>query len=78
MIPLALVVLAGAVLSYLVFAIPLRTRTARLAVTADRVPELERERDDFREQQDEARNRVTKLETTLEEEKRTTRPASKS
>ncbi|MDE0306733.1 MAG: DNA recombination protein RmuC [Albidovulum sp.] len=61
--------LAGAVISYFIFALPLRTKNERLAVTSDRVPELEEEIGNLRNELDEFRTRNTELETIIKEER---------
>ncbi|MDE0532008.1 MAG: DNA recombination protein RmuC [Albidovulum sp.] len=65
----ALSPLAGAVISYLIFSLPLRTKNERLAVTADRVTELEEEISNLRNRLDEFRTRNTELETIIKEER---------
>ena len=62
---LAPAVLAGTVLSELVLALPIQTRTVRLAGAADRVPWLERAADDLWRELEEVRTRNTDLKTIL-------------
>ena len=64
-IALILAPLAGAVVSYLVFALPMRTRAERLLVTANRVPELEEKISCLRTQLEKSRTRNTELETIM-------------
>ncbi len=68
--PLVLAALAGAAVSYLSFALPLRSRADRLAVSADRIPGLENENGDLRERAERLGAEKTRLEATLDSERR--------
>ena len=61
--------LAGAVISYFIFALPLRMKNERLAVNADRVPELEEEIGHLRKRLEEIGTRNAELETIIKEER---------
>ena len=62
-----LATLGGGLVSYLAFALPLRTQREGLRVTAQRVPDLEQEIAGLRARLEEAQRRCTEVETTMKE-----------